>query len=202
MKTHRRCSRGAALAGRGGDVESAEREAKRIAGIGWTWDQLVDAYLADVKSRRAFDTWASYKTALTLEDLKPLRGKLLSLIEPDDIRKVRDSILRRGKERMARSCMQQIKAAMAWAVEQPDSGLKRSPATEVKIMMPGRTPTVEEARAALAQGYAGGHGIRTSRTGSLASICTSWTSFPGRSLRSPWPFSSSPRNDGAPSPQP
>jgi hypothetical protein len=118
-----------AVAGRGADPDAAERAAKRLAAEGWTWEQLVENYLADVKDRRARDTWLSYRTALNLADLKSLRGKLLSLIEANDIRLVRDAILDRGAERMSRAVTQQIKSALAWAVEQQHRGSGLPPRT-------------------------------------------------------------------------
>src|SRR5690606_2167902 len=84
-----------------------------------------------------------------------LHGKIITLIEPDDLRAVRDAIAARGKARQARSTLQQIKQAFSWAVEQRGSGLKANPARDIKPRPPGRTPTKEDALRELENGCNG-----------------------------------------------
>jgi integrase len=138
-----------------GELNAAEAEAKKRSGRGWTWEQLRDAYLEDIRKRRSPDTYRSYKSALNLPDFRPLHGKLISLIEPDEIREVRDSITARGKERQTRSSMQQLKQCLDWALEQRGSGLKSNPARDVKLTPPGRTPTKEDALREIENGDGG-----------------------------------------------
>lgn len=136
-----------------GELKTAEAERAKRAGEAWTWQELRDAYLEDVRKRRSADTYRSYKSALNLPDLKPLHAKVITLIDPDDLRAVRDAIAGRGKARQARSTVQQIKQAFAWALEQRGSGLKVNPARDIKPSPPGRTPTKEDALRELDNGH-------------------------------------------------
>ena len=138
-----------------GELRAAEAERAKRAGETWIWEELRDAYLDDIRKRRSPDTYRSYKSALNLPDLRPLHSKPITLIEPDDLRAVRDTITARGKARQARSTLQQIKQAFGWAVEQRSSGLKVSPARDIKPSPPGRTPTKEDALRELENGFNG-----------------------------------------------
>lgn len=133
-----------------GELRAAEAERGKRTGEVWTWEELRNAYLEDIQKRRSPDTYRSYKSALNLPDLNPLYGKPITLIEPDDLRAVRDAIAARGKERQARSTLQQLKQMFGWAVEQRNSGLKTNPARDVKSTPTGRTPTKQDALRELA----------------------------------------------------
>lgn len=133
-----------------GELRAAEAERGKRTGEVWTWEELRNAYLEDIQKRRSPDTYRSYKSALNLPDLHPLYGKPITLIEPDDLRAVRDAIAARGKERQARSTLQQLKQMFGWAVEQRNSGLKTNPARDVKSTPTGRTPTKQDALRELA----------------------------------------------------
>src|SRR5690606_24285615 len=51
-----------------GELRAAEAERAKRAGETWTWEELRDAYLDDIRKRRSPDTYRSYKSALNLSD--------------------------------------------------------------------------------------------------------------------------------------
>jgi integrase len=136
--------RGKALLREGGDptslfesllqtttVADASARAAHLEGVVWDWEQAREQFLEACRAHNRPDTRRTYKSALSLGDLSPLTGKVITRIEPDDIRRVRDAIRRRGKIAQSKLTMRALKAMFGWLMEQPESGLKFNPAREV-----------------------------------------------------------------------
>ncbi|WP_434051014.1 MAG: tyrosine-type recombinase/integrase [Roseibium sp.] len=133
---------------RSASVEEAEAKAGVKAGE-WTWENLRDTYLDDVKANKAADTYRGYRSALgaatnskLAPDFEQVLGKPISLIRPHDIRLVRNSILDRGKNqdgrqvgnvRQANLTLAAFKSCFSWACENYGlTGLTEDPAHQIK----------------------------------------------------------------------
>ena len=60
-----------------------------------------------------------------------MKGKIITQITDDDIRRIRDSIRARGKIAQSKLTMRTLKALFGWLVETPASGLKINPTLHV-----------------------------------------------------------------------
>ena len=67
------------------------------AGKVWDWDKARDEFLAACRADNRPDTVRTYNSASGLVDLAGLKGKVITQIADDDIRRIRDSIRARGK---------------------------------------------------------------------------------------------------------
>jgi integrase len=115
-----------------GDVEAAEAETIKRSGTVWTWERLRDLFLEDTKKLKRADTYRSYKSVLSQPDFDRLNGKLITQIDASDLRAVREAMIDRGTPTQAKAAVRTAKAAFAWAVEQPESGLKSNPVSDVR----------------------------------------------------------------------
>ncbi|MGQ5718871.1 tyrosine-type recombinase/integrase [Pseudochrobactrum asaccharolyticum] len=123
------------------DVELAKNKAAVVHGIGKTWEEVRDAYLSWASEHKEPDTVRGYKSALgatkgsVLEkDFEPLHGKPVASITTKDLVRVRNNIVVRGvgeKIRQANLTVASLKACFGWYVNQPDSVLEKSPASEL-----------------------------------------------------------------------
>jgi integrase len=94
------------------------------------------------------DTVRTYRSASGLVDLADLKGKIITQITSDDIRRIRDSIRARGKIAQSKLTMRTLKAMFGWLVEEPDSGLKTDPARDVATSVKERPAMLVDAIAA------------------------------------------------------
>ena len=154
-------SRARAIAKEGGDPgpilrhavtsdtpEEAENAAAVKAGA-WVWEDLRDAWLATIKANNPETTYTSYRSNTgavpggALEpDLAHIAGKPVVAITAHDIRRVRNSILERGKDengrqvshvRQANHVLSNIRKAFRWGCEHYElSGLEQNPGREVE----------------------------------------------------------------------
>jgi len=129
-------------------VAAAEARAAHRAGKVWDWDQARAKFLEACRADNRPDTVRTYKSASGLVDLAGLKGKIITQIEPDDIRRIRDSIRARGKVAQSKLTMRTLKALFSWLIEQPDSGLKVDPARDVATSVKDRPAMLEDAIAA------------------------------------------------------
>jgi len=126
-------------------VAAAEARAAHRAGKVWDWDQARMKFLDACRADNRPDTTRTYRSASGLVDLAGLKGKIITQIEPDDIRRIRDSIRDRGKVAQSKLTMRTLKALFGWLVEQPDSGLKTNPAKDVATSVKDRPAMVADA---------------------------------------------------------
>lgn len=154
-------SRARAIAKEGGDPgtilrqavtsdtpEEAENAAAVKAGA-WVWEDLRDAWLATIKANNPTTTHTSYRSNIgavpggALEpDFVHIAGKPVVAITAHDIRRVRNSILERGKDengrqlshvRQANHVLSNLRKAFKWGCEHYEkSGLEQNPAREVE----------------------------------------------------------------------
>jgi integrase len=129
-------------------VAAAEARAAHRAGKVWDWDKARSKFLDACRADNRPDTTRTYRSASGLVDLAGLKGKIITQIEPDDIRRIRDSIRARGKVAQSKLTMRTLKALFAWLVEQPDSGLKINPAKDVATSIKDRPAMLADAVAA------------------------------------------------------
>ena len=129
-------------------VAGAEARAAHRAGKVWDWDKARERFLAACRVDNRADTVRTYRSASGLADLAGLKGKIITQIEPDDIRRIRDSIRARGKISQSKLTMRTLKAMFGWLVEQPDSGLKVDPTRDVATTVKDRPATPLDAIAA------------------------------------------------------
>lgn len=126
-------------------VAAAEARAAHRAGKVWDWDQARSKFLDACRADNRPDTTRTYRSASGLVDLAGLKGKIITQIEPDDIRRIRDSIRTRGKVAQSKLTMRTLKALFAWLVEQPDSGLKFNPAKDISTSVKDRPAMLADA---------------------------------------------------------
>ena len=106
---------------------------------GWTWEKARDAYLKVVQHDLAEATHRDYRSTLNGRDLAPLHGRMLSDITEDDVKAIQRAVYDRGFLRaMARHVTVILKACLAWAAEDPASGIRVSPGRLVTPMKPGK----------------------------------------------------------------
>lgn len=126
-------------------VAEAEARAAHRAGKVWDWDQARMKFLDACRADNRPDTTRTYRSASGLVDLAGLKGKMITEITSDDIRRIRDSIRDRGKVAQSKMTMRTLKALFAWLVEQPDSGLKTNPAKDVATSVKDRPAMLADA---------------------------------------------------------
>jgi integrase len=126
-------------------VAAAEARAAHRAGKVWDWDQARGKFLEACKADNRPDTTRTYRSASGLADLAGLKGRIISEITSDDIRRIRDSIRARGKVAQSKLTMRTLKALFGWLVEQPDSGLKTNPAKDVATSVKDRPAMLADA---------------------------------------------------------
>lgn len=129
-------------------VADAEARAAHKAGQVWDWETARTRFLDACRAGNRPDTVRTYKSASGLIDLAGLKGRIVTQITPDDIRRIRDSIRARGKIAQSKLTMRTLKALFAWLVEQPDSGLKTNPARDVATSVKSRPAMLADAIAA------------------------------------------------------
>jgi len=129
-------------------LEDAEARAAHRDGKVWDWDHARERFLAACREHNRKDTVRTYKSASGLPDIAVLRGKIITQITPDDIRRVRDAIRSRGKVEQSKLTMRTLKALFGWLTEQPESGLKIDPTRDVATSVKDRAARPEEAVAA------------------------------------------------------
>lgn len=126
-------------------VAAAEARAAHRGGKVWDWDQARMKFLEACRADNRPDTTRTYRSASGLVDLAGLKGKIITEITSDDIRRIRDSIRDRGKVAQSKLTMRTLKALFAWLVEQPDSGLKTNPAKDVATSVKDRPAMLADA---------------------------------------------------------
>jgi integrase len=131
-------------------LAAAEARTAHLAGQVWNWERAREAFLAACRVANRPDTVRTYRSASGLVDLARLRGKIITQITPDDIRRIRDSIHARGKIAQSQATMRTLKAMFGWLVEQPDSGLKINPIRDVATTVKNRPAMLADAIAAAA----------------------------------------------------
>jgi integrase len=131
-------------------LAAAEARAAHLAGRVWDWDQARERFLDACRAGNRPDTVRTYRSASGLIELAGLKGKILTEITPDDIRRVRDAIRARGKVAQSKLTMRTLKALFAWLLEQADSGLKVNPTRDVATSVKDRPAMLADAvRAAM-----------------------------------------------------
>jgi integrase len=90
----------------------------------------------------------TYKSASGLIDLAGLKGKIITQITDDDIRRIRDSIRARGKIAQSKLTMRTLKAMFGWLAETPASGLKINPTIHVATSVKSAPAMLADAIAA------------------------------------------------------
>ena len=119
---------------------------------GWTWAETVAAFLQHIEKNRSPKTHYDYLKSLTCPDLRAAKWgeKLLKGIVAADIRKLKETIERRGKTSQANHVLRVIKSMMSWSTQQDGSGIADTPSVAI-IVKPsehrserGRVPTPEE----------------------------------------------------------
>lgn len=127
------------------DVTLASHRADVSHGIGKTWEEVRDAYLAwagnPERPQKERDTVRGYRSALgtvaggPLErDFAPLHGKPVASITTGDLVQVRANIVERGnggKIRQANLTVAALKACFRWYLNTPHALISTSPATEL-----------------------------------------------------------------------
>jgi integrase len=131
-------------------LAAAEARVAHRAGQVWDWDEARDKFLAACRIDNRPDTVRTYKSASGLVELAGLKGRVITEITPDDIRRIRDTIRARGKIAQSKLTMRTLKALFGWLVEQPDSGLKVNPAKDVATSIKDRPAMLADAIAAAA----------------------------------------------------
>ena len=129
-------------------LAAAEARTAHLAGRVWDWDQAREKFLAACRIDNRPDTVRTYKSASGLVELAGLKGKVITEITPDDIRRIRDTIRARGKVAQSKLTMRTLKALFGWLIEQPDSGLKTNPAKDVATSIKDRPAMLADAIAA------------------------------------------------------
>jgi hypothetical protein len=112
-------------------VAAAESRAAHLAGQVWDWDKARDEFLQACRADNRRDTVRTYKSASGLVDLASMKGKIITQITDNDIRRIRDSIRARGKLAQSKLTMRTLKAMFGWLAETPASGLKINPTLHV-----------------------------------------------------------------------
>lgn len=129
-------------------LTSAEAEANAVSGITERWEQARDQYLRELKETHSKDTHRSYRSALGAvpgsvleDDFKPLHGKPIVSITPDDIITVKEEIRKRGTRegkgpngnlRQANASLTVVKAFFAWQMGRRGNPLEVNPAAAVR----------------------------------------------------------------------
>ncbi|PRA88062.1 hypothetical protein CQ054_06665 [Ochrobactrum sp. MYb29] len=124
------------------DVALAKNKADVKNGIGKTWEEVRDAYLAWATNHKEKDTVRGYKSALgatkgdsvLAKDFEPLHGKPVASITTKDLVRVRSNIIERGqgeKVRQANLAVAALKACFSWYLNQADSLIETSPAAQL-----------------------------------------------------------------------
>ena len=129
-------------------LAAAEARAAHRAGQVWDWNKARDEFLAACRADNRPDTVRTYKSASGLVDLAGLKGKIITQITADDIRRICDSIRARGKVAQSKLTMRTLKAMFGWLVEKPDSGLKVNPTKDVATSIKDRPAMLADAIAA------------------------------------------------------
>lgn len=118
---------------------TAERRASIAAGK-WTWEILVekyaDGYLSEprmttrgILKQPSIHTAKETRRYLTMEEAKPLFGKLLSELRPGDLEEVRDACAMAGRKTASRQFVAYSKGALSFARKKHSraAGLEGSP---------------------------------------------------------------------------
>jgi integrase len=134
-------------------LAAAEARAAHLAGQVWDWDQARTKFLDACRADNRPDTVRTYRSASGLVDLAALKGKIITQITSDDIRRIRDSIRARGKIAQSKLTMRTLKAMFGWLLDQADSGLKIDPTRDVATSVKDRPAMLADAIAA-AETYA------------------------------------------------
>ncbi|WP_149536752.1 tyrosine-type recombinase/integrase [Siccirubricoccus phaeus] len=105
---------------------------------GWDWKEARDRYLVHVKENLAPATYKDYRIALHSGDLKPLEGKLVRQIGPEDAKRIRNAVHERGVPAQSRHVLSILQACMSWVAEQTGSGIDVSLIAGVKPLPRGK----------------------------------------------------------------
>lgn len=98
---------------------------------GMTWEEGRELFLDWVKRERRPATYDDYRKTLRGQDCKRFAGRLLKAITDDDIRMMRDDIDKRAPVQ-AQHTLRVLKSCLAWLADAGGSGLKASPAANVR----------------------------------------------------------------------
>lgn len=120
---------------------------------GLTWEEGRQNFLAHIKENRRPETYRDYRTTLLSRDFEPFRGRLIKSLNDDDARRLRDSILDRGKPTQSKHSLTILKSMLSWLSDRADTGVKTNVAAGVKSPKErstgkgsgrkGRVPTLE-----------------------------------------------------------
>lgn len=102
---------------------------------GWTWPETVAAFLEHIGRNRSPKTRYDYDKTLSCPDIRAAKwnGRVLKSIVAGDIRKLKESIERRGKVAQANHVLRVIKSMMSWATQREGSGITDTPSPAIVV---------------------------------------------------------------------
>ena len=135
------------------DVSLAAARTDVNHGIGESWEDVRDAFLAWVGKNRRPDTARGYRSSLgaveggpLAADFEPLHGLPIVSVTTKNLVRVRTNIVKRGggdKLRQADLTVAALKSCFKWYLNQPDSLIENNPAESLGKVMERRKEETE-----------------------------------------------------------